>query len=66
MPGTAHVEIDAEERLELVRRLGILRTPTVLVLDPAGRVVSRASGQPRRADVLTALDRASWASGSSS
>ncbi|WP_421106223.1 TlpA family protein disulfide reductase [Streptomyces sp. NEAU-S77] len=62
VPGTAHVEIDAEERLELVRRLGILRTPTVLVLDPAGRVVSRASGQPRRAEVLTAIDRASGAS----
>jgi len=66
MPGTAHVEIDAEERLELVRRLGILRTPTVLVLDPAGQVVSRASGQPRRAEVLTALDRANGASGPSS
>ncbi len=56
--GVAHVEIDAEERLELVRRLEILRTPTVLVLDSAGRVVRRAAGQPRRADVVAALGEA--------
>ncbi|MFE0646609.1 TlpA family protein disulfide reductase [Streptomyces sp. NPDC058877] len=58
VPGVGHVEIDAEERLDLVRRLGIVRTPTVLVLDAAGRVVRRASGQPRRADVIAALGRA--------
>ncbi|WP_280718992.1 thioredoxin family protein [Kitasatospora sp. MAP5-34] len=56
--GVAHVEIDAEEQLELVRRLEILRTPTVLVLDAAGRVVRRAVGQPRRADVIAALGAA--------
>ncbi|WP_441248756.1 thioredoxin family protein [Kitasatospora sp. McL0602] len=55
VPGVEHVEIDAEERLELVRRLEILRTPTVLVLDGAGQVVRRAAGQPRRADVIAAL-----------
>ncbi|KJK55760.1 thioredoxin [Saccharothrix sp. ST-888] len=56
--GVAHVEIDAEERLELVRRLEILRTPTVLVLDAGGAVVRRAAGQPRRADVIAALGAA--------
>ena len=56
--GVTHVEIDAEERLELVRELGILRTPTVLVLDADGRIVTRASGQPRRADVIAALGQA--------
>ncbi len=56
--GVAHVELDAEERLELVRRLDILRTPTVLVLDAGGRVVRRAAGQPRRADVIAALGEA--------
>lgn len=53
--GVAHVEIDAESRLSLVRELGVVRTPTVLVLDRAGRVVRRACGQPRIADVLAAL-----------
>ncbi|MBA2945548.1 TlpA family protein disulfide reductase [Streptomyces himalayensis] len=62
VPGAAHVEIDAEDRLELVRRLQILRTPTVLVLDPHGRVVGRASGQPRRADVIAAIGNATGAS----
>ncbi|MGH8888144.1 MAG: thioredoxin family protein [Acidothermaceae bacterium] len=54
--GVAHVEIDAESHLELVRRLDIMRTPTVLVLDPRGRIVQRASGAPRKAEVLAALD----------
>ncbi|MEU6811546.1 thioredoxin family protein [Streptomyces sp. NPDC046831] len=58
VPGVAHVEIDAEARLELVRALGIVRTPTVLVLDAGGRVVRRAAGQPRRADVVAALGEA--------
>ncbi|MFF5937999.1 TlpA family protein disulfide reductase [Streptomyces sp. NPDC012508] len=56
--GVGHVEIDAEERLDLVRKYDVVRTPTVLVLDRAGRVVVRASGQPRRADVIAALGRA--------
>ncbi|MDG9725193.1 thioredoxin family protein [Streptomyces sp. DH41] len=55
VPGVAHVEIDAEDRLELVRALGVLKTPTVLVLDADGRVVRRAVGQPRKADVIAAL-----------
>lgn len=56
--GVAHIEIDAEDRLELVRALGIEKTPTVLVLDAAGRIVRRASGMPRKADVIAALGAA--------
>ena len=55
VPGVAHVEIDAESHLDLVRRLDVRRTPTVLVLDAGGHVVRRASGQPRPADVAVAL-----------
>nr|WP_186318958.1 thioredoxin family protein [Streptomyces sp. SAJ15] len=58
VPGVAHVEVDAEARLELVRGLDIQRTPTVLVLDAAGRIVRRAAGQPRKADVIAALGEA--------
>ncbi|MFJ1605966.1 TlpA family protein disulfide reductase [Streptomyces sp. NPDC088253] len=58
VPGVHHVEIDAEDRLELVRELEILKTPTVLVLDADGRVVRRATGQPRKADVIAALGEA--------
>jgi thiol-disulfide isomerase/thioredoxin len=53
--GVRHVELDAESHLDLVRRLDILRTPTVLVLDAAGAIVTRASGQPRKPDVIAAL-----------
>nr|WP_202555793.1 thioredoxin family protein [Streptomyces sp. SID4950] len=58
VPGVRHVEIDAEHHLDLVRALDILKTPTVLVLDAEGRVVRRATGQPRRADVIAALGEA--------
>ena len=58
VPGVSTVEIDAESELDLVRRLGVLRTPTVLVLDASGRIVERASGAPTRDQVLVALDRA--------
>jgi thiol-disulfide isomerase/thioredoxin len=56
--GVEYVEIDAESRLDLVRRLNVLRTPTVLVLDADGSVVRRASGQPRKADVIAAIGAA--------
>lgn len=56
--GVVAVDIDAEEHLELVRRLDVMRTPTVLILDAEGLVTTRASGLPRRDQVLSALDRA--------
>ncbi|MDX3308596.1 TlpA family protein disulfide reductase [Streptomyces sp. NPDC054884] len=58
VPGVAHIEIDAEAHLDLVRELDILKTPTVLVLDADGRIVRRAAGQPRKADVIAALGEA--------
>jgi thiol-disulfide isomerase/thioredoxin len=53
--GVTHVEIDAESRLDLVRSLDVRRTPTVFVLGPDGQIAKRASGQPRKADVIAAL-----------
>jgi thiol-disulfide isomerase/thioredoxin len=50
-PGISHVEIDAESHLDLVRRLGVVRTPTVFVLDATGRIKHRASGLPTRHQV---------------
>lgn len=57
VPGVAHVEIDAEAHLDLVRRLHVARTPTTLELDADGAEVSRASGAPTRDAVLTTLGR---------
>jgi thiol-disulfide isomerase/thioredoxin len=58
VPGVTHVEVDAEQHLELVRRLGVVRTPTTLVLDARGHEVSRASGAPHKGEVLGSLARA--------
>ena len=55
VPGVTHVEVDAEHHLEVVRTLRVLRTPTTLVLDGDGTEVSRASGLPKRDQVLAAL-----------
>ena len=58
VPGVRHVEVDAESHLDVVRRLGILKTPTTLVLDRDGRVTQRAAGQPRKEQILAALENA--------
>jgi thiol-disulfide isomerase/thioredoxin len=53
--GVAFVEIDAAERMDLTRRLRVLSTPTVLVLDSGGVIERRSSGQPRKPDLLAAV-----------
>jgi thiol-disulfide isomerase/thioredoxin len=58
VPGVRHLDLDVDEYLDLARELNISRTPTVLVLDADGGIVRRASGQPRKADVISALGEA--------
>ena len=55
LDGVAFVDVDAESQLDLVRRLDIMRTPTVFVLDAEGTVVRRAAGMPTKADVIAAV-----------
>lgn len=55
VPGVAHIEVDAEHHLELVRQVGILRTPTTLILDAHGAEISRATGAPTKQQVLGVL-----------
>ena len=57
-PGVVHIEVDAEHHLDVVRRLGILRTPTTLVLSESGVEVTRATGAPTRPQVLSAVGQA--------
>jgi thiol-disulfide isomerase/thioredoxin len=52
----SHVEMDVVEHLDLVRRFGIMRTPTTLLLDARGVVVGRMSGATDRRHALAALD----------
>jgi hypothetical protein len=54
--GVIHIDIDAEEKLDLVRKVGILSTPTTLILDSKGFEIARAVGAPRKAQVLASLD----------
>lgn len=63
--GISFVEIDAAERMDLTRRLRVLSTPTVLVLDALGGITSRASGPLRKADLLTAVSAVADAGGTS-
>jgi len=48
-------ELAAQDHLDLVRRLDVLRTPTVLLLDATGRVRSRTSGPLRPEQARAAL-----------
>lgn len=57
VPGVVHVEIDAEHHLELVRALGVQRTPTTLLLDTKGVEVTRAAGAPTKDQVLDGIAR---------
>lgn len=63
--GIESIEINAEENLDLTRKASIMRTPTVILLDPEGVVVSRASGELRPQPFVRALGQALGFDGSS-
>ena len=48
----AYLEIDAESNLELVRRVDIKSTPTTLFLDRDGFEIARATGAPKRDQLI--------------
>jgi hypothetical protein len=54
--GVVHREVDAESHLDEVRVLGVWRTPTVLVVDGAGRIAFRLAGAPSRDALVAAVD----------
>lgn len=45
------IEIDAENNLNLAKKLSILSTPTVLILDELGEEVARFSGRPNKVKI---------------
>ncbi|WP_156442025.1 TlpA family protein disulfide reductase, partial [Cellulomonas iranensis] len=55
VPGVRHVEVDVADAPGLAAALRVVSTPTVVVLDADGRVVTRAEGVPTPAQVLGAL-----------
>lgn len=52
-----HRELLVDDHLDLVRTLGVLRTPTVLVVDGGGREVARMSGVVSDTQARQALNR---------
>lgn len=55
--GVGHRELLVDDHLDLVRALGVLRTPTVLVVDGGGREVARMSGVVSDTQARQALNR---------
>ena len=60
-PGVVHVDIQSEDRMDLVRRFSVYRTPSVLLLNPDGVIHSRTSGPLPPARALAALAQLSHA-----
>jgi hypothetical protein len=56
LPGLVHRDVDLATRPELVRPLGLDRTPTTLLVDGRGRELLRVSGVPRRAALVSAIE----------
>lgn len=54
-PGVAHIEIDAEAHLDLVREMGVTRTPTTFILNGRGEIVGKSVGLPKRLDVMNVV-----------
>lgn len=55
LDGVVYVDLDSEQKMTLVRRFNILRTPTVLVTDRAGRVLARTAGVPTKQSLRSVL-----------
>jgi thiol-disulfide isomerase/thioredoxin len=51
----SYVEIDAESNLELVRKVDIRSTPTTIFLDKTGFEIARATGAPKRDQLIKAI-----------
>ena len=56
MQDVKHIQVDAESHLELVCELDIRSTPTTLFVNKDGIEVGRATGTPKREQVLEALE----------
>ena len=51
----SYIEIDAESNLELVRKVDIRSTPTSIFLDKAGFEIARATGAPKRDQLIKVI-----------
>ena len=51
----SYIEVDAESNLELVRKVDIRSTPTTIFLDKAGFEIARATGAPKRDQLIKVI-----------
>jgi thiol-disulfide isomerase/thioredoxin len=51
----SYLEVDAESNLDLVRRVEIRSTPTTLFLDKQGFEIARATGAPKRDQLIKVI-----------
>jgi len=51
----SYLEIDAESNLALVRKVDVRSTPTTIFLDRAGFEIARATGAPKRDQLLKVI-----------
>jgi thiol-disulfide isomerase/thioredoxin len=54
--GVRYADVDLGRRPHLAGLLGIVQTPTILLLDAAGGIASRIVGVPRAGDVAARID----------
>lgn len=54
-PAICHIELDVVEHMDLVKTYGITRTPTTLIIDKAGTVHFRATGVPKKSELISAV-----------
>ena len=55
--GLLHIDLDIGERLDLAKTFNILTTPTTLILNSKGSVVSRIVGAPKLAAIESEIER---------
>ena len=55
--GLLHIDLDLAERLDLAKTFNILTTPTTLILNSNGGVVSRIVGAPKLATIEAEIER---------
>ena len=55
--GLLHIDLDIAERLDLAKTFNILTTPTILILNSRGEVVSRIVGAPKLATIEAEIER---------
>ena len=51
----SYLEIDAESNLALVRKVDVRSTPTTIFLDKGGYEIARATGAPKRDQLLKVI-----------